>query len=69
MEGKVKFFNKEKGFGFIEAESVDKDIFVGARGLEVELNEGDKVSFELEDTPRGKAATNVAHVEEADAEE
>lgn len=62
MEGTVKFFNTEKGFGFIEPAEGGKDIFVHANNLDdgFELKEGDNVTFETEDTPRGKTAINVA---------
>lgn len=64
MEGKVKFFDSEKGFGFIEPSEGGKDVFVHINNLKgVELNEDDKVTFDTEDTPRGKTAVNVAKVE------
>ena len=56
--GTVKFFNTTKGFGFIAPEGGGKDIFVHASALErsgmSSLQEGDKVSFELEDDNRGR---------------
>jgi CspA family cold shock protein len=56
--GIVKFFNTAKGFGFIQPESGDKDVFVHATALERaglhSLNEGDKVTFVLEDDRRGR---------------
>jgi cold shock protein len=58
MNGTVKFFNTAKGFGFIEPDGGGKDIFVHASALESAgirtLNEGDRVSFELEDDRRGR---------------
>jgi len=58
MNGTVKFFNTAKGFGFIEPDEGGKDIFVHASALEIAgirmLNEGDRVSFELEDDRKGK---------------
>ena len=60
MNGTVKFFNTAKGFGFIEPDGGGKDIFVHASALETAgirmLNEGDRVSFELEDEGEGKAS-------------
>jgi CspA family cold shock protein len=54
----VKFFNAAKGFGFIQPEDGGKDVFVHATALERagirSLNEGDKVSFVLEDDRRGR---------------
>ncbi len=63
--GTVKFFNHTKGFGFIAPEDGSKDVFVHISALEraglPPLNEGDQVSFDVEDDPRGrgKQATNI----------
>ena len=57
--GTVKFFNSSKGFGFIVPDDGDKDVFVHANGLIDEINEGDKVSFEIEESPKGLNALNV----------
>lgn len=57
--GTVKFFNNSKGFGFITPEAGGQDVFVHANGLIDEINEGDKVSYELEETPKGMSAINV----------
>lgn len=57
--GTVKFFNNSKGFGFITPEDGGKDVFVHVNGLIDEINEGDKVSYDLEETPKGLNATNV----------
>lgn len=57
--GTVKFFNTSKGFGFITPEEGDKDVFVHANNLVDEINEGDKVSFDIEESPKGLNATNV----------
>ena len=50
-KGKVKWFNPNKGFGFIEPEDGSKDVFVHMSALETagidNLNEGDEVSFEV----------------------
>ena len=58
MNGTVKFFNSAKGFGFIEPDEGGKDIFVHASALEAAgiraLDEGDRVSFVLEDDRRGR---------------
>ena len=65
INGTVKFFNHARGFGFIQPEDAGKDVFVHASALERSgvpaLNEGDKVSFEIEDDRRGrgKQAANV----------
>jgi CspA family cold shock protein len=57
--GTVKFFNNSKGFGFITPEEGDKDVFVHANGLIDEIDEGDKVEFDIEESPKGLSAINV----------
>ncbi len=58
--GTVKFFNESKGFGFITPEDGGKDMFVHANGLNgTIINEGDKVSYEVEEGPKGLNAVNV----------
>jgi cold shock protein len=58
VSGVVKFFNSAKGFGFITPEGGSKDVFVHASALEMagirSLQEGDKVSFVLEDDRKGR---------------
>ncbi len=57
--GTVKFFNNSKGFGFIAPEDGDKDVFVHSNGLIDEIKEGDKVSYDVEEGPKGLNAVNV----------
>lgn len=57
--GTVKFFNDSKGFGFITPEDGSKDVFVHANGLIDEINEGDKVNYDVEESPKGLSAVNV----------
>ncbi|HLV41154.1 MAG TPA: cold-shock protein [Brumimicrobium sp.] len=57
--GTVKFFNNSKGFGFITPEDGSKDVFVHANGLIDEIDEGDKVSYEVEESQKGLNAVNV----------
>lgn len=57
--GTVKFFNNAKGFGFITPESGGKDVFVHANSLVDDITEGDKVSYDEEDSPKGTNAVNV----------
>jgi len=59
MQGTVKFFNTEKGFGFIQEEGAEKDHFVHVSGLIDEINEGDIVEFDLEEGKKGLQAINV----------
>lgn len=56
--GTVKFFNDQKGFGFIATEK-SGDIFVHATGLIDEIRENDKVKFEVEKGKKGLNAVNV----------
>ena len=58
-EGTVKFFNTTKGFGFINPEDSNEDIFVHASGLIDEIRENDRVEFETE---RGKKGINAINV-------
>lgn len=62
MSGKVKWFNNEKGYGFIECENI-ADIFVHYSEIVSEgfrtLKEGQEVSFELIETSKGFQAKNV----------
>ena len=51
IKGKVKWFNVKKGYGFIEREDKGKDVFAhssAARSANMDLNEGDEVTFEVE---------------------
>jgi CspA family cold shock protein len=60
--GKVKWFNRTKGFGFIERE-IGADVFVHFSAIQAEgfkvLDEGDEVEFEVVDGPKGPQAANV----------
>lgn len=61
--GTVKFFNSEKGFGFIKPEDGGKDIFVHHSGLIDDIKEDDKVQFETEEGRRGLNAVQVSLVD------
>ncbi|OFX28024.1 MAG: cold-shock protein [Bacteroidetes bacterium GWA2_31_9] len=58
-KGTVKFFNNSKGFGFITPDEGGKDVFVHVNGLIDEISDGDKVSYEVEESPKGLNALNV----------
>jgi len=58
-QGTVKFFNSEKGFGFIKHDESDKETFVHVSGLINDIKEGDKVEFELQNGKKGMNAVNV----------
>jgi len=63
MNGKVKWFNGQKGYGFIEREDKEKDVFIhvsalrdaGMEGLE----EGQALTFDIEEGPKGPNAVNL----------
>jgi CspA family cold shock protein len=61
-KGKVKWFNRTKGFGFIERES-GGDVFVHFSAIQAEgfkvLDEGDEVEFDVVEGPKGPQAANV----------
>lgn len=62
MQGKVKWFNKEKGYGFIERED-GTDVFVHFSAIQMDgfktLQEGEAVEFDVVDGPKGLQAANV----------
>lgn len=61
-EGIVKWFNPQKGYGFIEQEN-GSDVFVHHTGINASgfksLNEGDRVTFEIKEGPKGPTAVDV----------
>lgn len=63
MIGTVKFFNSQKGFGFISPDGGAKDVFVHATAVEAAgmraLSEGQRVSFDIQPDPRGSKAVNL----------
>ena len=58
-KGTVKFFNNEKGFGFIQDEESQKDIFVHKSGLIDRVRENDIVEFNINDGDKGPFASEV----------
>lgn len=58
-EGKVKFFNRKKGYGFIESPSASKDVFVHVSDLKDWVKKGDEVEFDLIFNNKGLVAKNV----------
>ena len=66
LKGKVKWFNSTKGFGFIEREDKEKDVFVHTSAVRDagmnSLDEGQEVTFDVEDGPKGPNATNIKSV-------
>ncbi|PIP36231.1 MAG: cold-shock protein [Desulfobacterales bacterium CG23_combo_of_CG06-09_8_20_14_all_52_9] len=64
-EGQVKWFNAEKGYGFI-SQSEGKDVFVHFSAIQGDgfksLDEGDRVAFDLAEGPKGPQAVNVVKI-------
>ena len=58
-KGTVKFFNEQKGFGFITEEGTNNEHFVHYSGVIDEIREGDNVEFDLQEGKKGMNAVNV----------
>jgi CspA family cold shock protein len=67
MFGTVKWFNDAKGFGFIEPEEGDGDVFAHFSAIQMEgfrtLKQGSRVSFDLVEGPKGQLAQNIRAVD------
>ena len=63
LKGKVKWFNDSKGYGFIEREDKEKDVFVHSSAVKDAglnyLNEGDELTFEVENGDKGPSAVKL----------
>ena len=63
LKGKIKWYNSKKGYGFIEREDKEKDVFVHASAVREAglrfLNEGDEITFEVEDGEKGPSAVKL----------
>jgi len=67
-QGKVKFFDTQKGFGFIKPDDGGEDVFVHRNNVEnldydQGLEDNEAVEFEVEETPKGLSATNVTSLD------
>jgi len=67
MTGTVRWFSRVKGYGFIQPDEGEKDVFVHYSGIVGEgyrnLNEGQRVEFSIEDSPKGPQAVDVKSLE------
>jgi cold shock CspA family protein len=57
--GRVKFFNEDKGYGFVVDNETKESIFLHANNLQVRVRENDRITFEIEMGPKGANAVNV----------
>ena len=67
ITGIVRWFNKTKGYGFITPDNASDDVFVHYSAIQTEgfryLEEGDRVEFSVEDTPKGPQADSVTKLD------
>lgn len=67
LTGTVKWFNDSKGYGFIRPDDGGKDVFVHHSAIQMKgfrtLGEGERVTYEVEDGPKGQQAANVGKIE------
>ena len=62
IQGTVKFFNEEKGFGFIKHHNSNKETFVHANGLIDQIEANDRVVFDVQEGRKGPNAVNVKRI-------
>lgn len=64
MTGKIVRLVRDRGFGFVKPDGAEKDVFFHAKELQgivfEELKEGDELSFEIADSPKGQAAVKIS---------
>ena len=59
MKEVIKFFNSDKGFGFIRSDETEEDVYIHYSIVKDDLQEGDTVEFEVENTHKGLKATSM----------
>jgi len=62
ITGTVKFFNEEKGFGFIKHDDSNKETFVHVNGLIDQIEQNDRVQFDVQEGRKGLNAVNVKRI-------
>ena len=66
LTGKVKWFNPKKGYGFVDQDDDEKDMFLHITALQKAnisvLNEGDKISYDIEDEDGRQSAVNIKQI-------
>ena len=62
-KGTVKFFNRKKGYGFIESDNHERDLFVHVTNLRGQISKGDQVTFQVQAGTNGPEAKNVERIE------
>jgi CspA family cold shock protein len=69
ITGKIKWYNQRKGYGFVERDDSEKDVFIHASAVKAAglrfLEEGHPVEFELQDGPKGPSAVNLVSKKES----
>ena len=63
LTGTVKYFNRKRGFGFIESNQIQEDVFLHIKDAEGKVRQGSKVSFSLDQNEKGYIAREVVSVQ------
>ena len=61
-KGKVKFYNTEKGYGFIKPDDSEKDVYVNVKNVTGDISKDDEVVFSIEQGPKGLSAIDVKRI-------